>query len=1496
MSTIDEGIVSMKFDNKQFEAGVQTTMGTLAKLKSLLKLDGATKGLSDLDKSTRNFSLSGIGSGIDTVNSKFAAMRDIGVAAMGHLASEAIQAGINMARNMFGPMQEGFDDYNRKLTSVQTIMNATGEDLPKVDKFFRQLDEYADKTIYNLTDMTDSFAKFTNAGIGMDKSVPAIKGIANMVALAGQGASQAQIAMYNLSQAMSEGFLSRSNYKSLELANVATKEWKDNLIKGAVAAGELKKGAGDAYTIVGTGSKDAFTANELFIDGLSEGWATTEVMTKVLGEYGDATTEIGKKAQAAAMNVKSLPMMMDTLRASIGTGWTETFELLFGNVEEATVMWTELTNTIGEFVSASSDSRNKLIGDWKKLGGRTALIDTIKNAYAGILSVVKPVTEAFREIFPPTTGKQLRDLTVALRDFTAKLKLSSEDGEKLKRTFKGVFSIFSIAAQGIKLVVGAIASLFGAMPKGDVDFLGFTAGIGDSLVELDAFIKKGEMFKGVSDKIKSALDALSAAFRDTGLEAAIDDIRWRIESFISMFTGADFDTALEGIIGGLSGGINIDTTWLRKFAAEAKVYLAQAGEAFKEGFGKLGGFIAKGISAAMPYLSSFWTALVGVLDRIRGAIWKTLSGLTFDDVMTSLNKGLIAGIAGSVLAFIKGLSNATKGAKGVLGSLTDILDGVTGSLKAMQTNLNASALLKIAGAIAILTVSLFLLSGINQEDLTRGLVALTTMFVNLFGAFAIFQKVMSPKDVAGITSTATAMLILSAAILVLTTAVKRLSSLSWNELVKGLTGLTVMIGLLIATSKTLSANSKGLVRGSVGLIVFTLAIRALISVVERISEIDTGALIKGLLGVAAMIAIMVVASRTLSKNSKGMITGAIGLNIFAVALRMLLGVVKAFAAVDTGALIKGMIALRLLLGSVMFAVRGLGNAKNLVSSAFGMILLARALKDMTKAVSRMGNLPMATIAKGLFGIAAGLYILITATKALPEKTAVDLLAVALSTKILASALQQMGNMSPGQIAKSLVTLGGSLFIIATAMKMMPKSIPGLAGLIAMAIAINILVPALKSLGKMSLREVLVSLAALAGVFVVFGAAGYLLGPVVPVILMLAGATALFGVAALLAGAGILMLAAGFASLAVSGVAGAAALVTMITMIVGLIPAIMVQIGLGIVALAGVIATGAPAIVAAIVAVLMALIGAIYVLTPVIIKTLFHMVMSMVDELVRNIPKLVDAGMKLLIGIVKGISDNIGTLVDEATTLVVKFAEAVGDNAPKMIDAGVKLVIKLVNGVADGIRENRAEMRKAGKNLGSAIVEGMVSGITDGLKWVRDTATNLAKSAVSAAKNALQSKSPSKKFVEIGLSTGEGMAIGIIASISHVVASTKRLGSTAVDSMRQALSAISNETDLGMDLNPTIKPIVDLSGVAGAGSAISSLLGGSKLRVTADLARSTAAAQNRSVETSTPTAVASTEPKSVQFVQNNYSPKPLSRIELYRQTQNQLKAAKGVFVG
>lgn len=362
---VDEKIVQMRFDNKDFEKNVQTSMSTIDKLKQKLNFSGATKGLDDISAASKRVDMSGLSSGVSTVSAKFSALQVVGATTIMDITRSAEAAAKRLINAFtFEPVHTGFDEFELKMGSVQTIMASTGESLDKVNGYLDELNEYSDKTIYSFSDMTTNIGKFTNAGVKLEDAVAAIKGVSNEAAVSGANAEEASRAMYNFSQALSAGYVKLIDWKSIENANMATVEFKNELIKTALELGTIKK-KGDQYITVTTNAKGAvsgaFDATHNFNDSLAHQWMTTDVLTKTLSKYADETTKIGKKAYASAQDVKTFSMMMDTLKEAAQSGWAQTWQLIIGDFNQGKKLWTDLANFFGGMIDNMSNARNRMV-------------------------------------------------------------------------------------------------------------------------------------------------------------------------------------------------------------------------------------------------------------------------------------------------------------------------------------------------------------------------------------------------------------------------------------------------------------------------------------------------------------------------------------------------------------------------------------------------------------------------------------------------------------------------------------------------------------------------------------------------------------------------------------------------------------------------------------------------------------------------------------------------------------------------------------------------------------------------------------------------------------------------------------------------------------------------------------------------------------------------------------------------------------------------------
>lgn len=459
--TIDERIVEMQFNNQQFEQNVKVSMGTLDKLKQALNFGRGKNGFDDLNASARKFDMSGVANAVTEVHSKFSALEIVGVTALVNIANQAINTGKHMLNSLtIAPISQGFQEYELKMGSVQTIVASTGEKLSTVNKYLEDLNTYSDKTIYSFKDMTSNIGKFTNAGVKLKDAVSAIKGVSNVAAVSGANAAEASRAMYNFSQALSSGAVKLIDWKSIENANMSTVEFKETLLDTAVALGTVTKEAG-GYKTTTTNLQgkvsDVFTSTKGFNEALAHQWMTTEVLTQALELYSTDVRELSKdertayeerlrrqgftteqikqyeelgiKAADAATEVKTFSMLIDTLQEAVGSGWAQTWEILFGDFNEAKKLWTEINNVVGGFIDRTSDARNELLKAWKggDIQGRKKLIQGLSNAFQVLRNVIKPVGDAIAILFPPLTAKKLGDLTDKFVAFTEKAKKATEN-------------------------------------------------------------------------------------------------------------------------------------------------------------------------------------------------------------------------------------------------------------------------------------------------------------------------------------------------------------------------------------------------------------------------------------------------------------------------------------------------------------------------------------------------------------------------------------------------------------------------------------------------------------------------------------------------------------------------------------------------------------------------------------------------------------------------------------------------------------------------------------------------------------------------------------------------------------------------------------------------------------------------------------------------------------------------------------------------------------
>lgn len=1279
-TTIDERVVEMRFDNKQFEQNIQTSLSSLDKLKKSLNLEGAAKGLETVNDAANKCSgnMSPLSNAVETVRVRFSALEVMAITALQNITNSALAAGKNLVSAFtIDPIKTGFEEYETQINAVQTILANTsskGTTLDQVNNALDELNHYADMTIYNFTEMTRNIGTFTAAGVDLDTSVAAIKGIANLAAVSGSNSQQASTAMYQLSQALAAGTVKLQDWNSVVNAGMGGQVFQDALKETAkvhgIAIDEMIKDEGS------------------FRETLSKGWLTSDILTETLAKFtGDlnedqlrtmgytddqikSIMEMGKTANDAATKVKTFTQLFDTLKEAAQSGWTQSWEIIVGDFEEAKELLTEVSDTFSAVINASADARNKMLQDWKDLGGRTMMIEAVKNVFEGLVSVAKPVREAFNEIFPPMTGKQLAEITERIRDLTAKFKMGEESSKNLKNTFKGVFAVLDIVGQAFEAVAGGVGELIGLFLPAGNGVLSLTGSFGEYLVKLDETVKKTDIFgKAVStvvDIVKTVITFVKTAGE-------------KVKEF-GKAAGEKFDFP----------GFELFHSFLERVHDR----MAQIGDgAGKMKSGVIVAFEMMGEALEkckfLKVMEALWTAVKviagGIADAVgtmMGTLAEKLGNADFSGVLDILNSIAVGGIALSVSKFLKSVTEPLEGLNGVLEGVTGILDGVRGCFEAYQTNLKAGTLLKIGAAIALLAGSIVAISLIDSDKLSASLGAITVLFANLLGAMAIFNKISS--DTGKVSKACTAMIAMSVAVSILAGALKKVSDLDWGELARGLVGIAGLTTIVVASSKAMASSQKQVMKGATSLIIFGAAIKILASACEDLSKLQWDELGRGLTGVGVLFAEIAVFLRVAKFNGK-MISTATGIVILSAAMKVLASACKDFGQMVWSEIGKGLAGIGGLLAELAVFTNLAGNAKHVMSTGVALIAIGAAMKIFASAVKDFGQLQWDEIGRGLTAMGGALAEVAIAVNLMPKNMigiGTGLVIVGGALETIANCMSKFGGMQWEEIGRGLTVMGGALAELAISLNFMKGTLGGSAALLVASGALAVLAPVLSILGALSWEAIAKGLISIAGAFTIIGVAGAVLTPLVPTILALSGAFALIGVGVLTIGAGLLAagtglsaLAIGFTALATAGAAGATAIVAALTVIVtgiaGLIPAVLTKVGEGIIAICKVIAAGAPAIGEAVKAVVLTLIDVFVSCVPQLADGALQLVVGVLAALVTYTPQIVDLAFKFLIGILDGIASNLPSLIKAGVDVLVAFFAGIVD-ALRGIDTGALL--------------------------------------------------------------------------------------------------------------------------------------------------------------------------------------------------------------------------------
>lgn len=1271
--TVDSKVVEMRFDNKNFEKNVKQSMTTLDKLKQALKLDGATNGLTAVEQRANSIKFHGLADTIDKVADKFSGLSMVGTMAMIRITQSVANAGLNMVKSLsVDNIMSGWQKLQQKANSMSTLISQ-GYDTSVVEEQLEKLNWFSDETSYNFTDMIDNIAKFTATGKGLEDSVTAMQGIALWSAKSGQNAQKASAAMYQLSQALGAGYMRKEDWKSIQNASMDTAEFRKQTLDIAVAMGKIKKVGTDTYQSL-LGNKMKFTQQQ-FAESLTEGqWFTSDVMMEVYKKYAKASDQMKK----------AIDIMSEDHNITLTAGqMIKAYDALKNNTFDAFLKEEEIDDK-----KAISALKNMVSG-FDEFGISTfragqeyrtfndtldATKDAVSTKWMNIMETLIGNIDAQKKLWT-TIGEQFYDWFAAPLDDLQELLNRWVDMGGRNSLHEALGNIGSAIGAITKPIKEAWNEIFPPMTAKRLTeltnkFKEFTASLKISGKTSDA-IKS--IFRAFFSIIKTGLSVVKtfgkALFTLIGVFRPLGELVITAVGFLSKWVDKNAEAARNSKW--LSNTVNTVVEAIKKFANAA------------------GNMLKKLLSYESAL--NFFKGLFNLIKNVGLAIGKFLGGIIrngdLNQVMKLVNSGLISA------ALIK-LQGVFKSFKGITDNAAGILESIKGVLESYQKDIEAKTLIKIAGAVAILVGSIWVLSSIDGASLVKGIGAMGLVMAELMLCFKVLTKMGEDKIYA---RSSLALISLSLSLLILGSAIKKIGSLSFGQMITGLMGLAGAMGVLTASIYLLPDDGKT------------------------------------------------------KKKTKGLITLSLSLLIMSVAL-------KKIGSMDILSIIKGVTAMLISLGGMAFILNKM-NPEGALRKSIAMLVLANSLIILAGALKILGSMSWGEIGRGLTAMVGSLTILTIAMNLLPKNggifKSIGLLGVVTSMIVLAGSLKILATMNWEEIKRSLITMGGALTILVVAMKILGSSIGGaLAGagalLIASAALIDLAI-GLKILASIKPDKMVKALLGLAAALTILGIAGALLSKVAGGLLMVAGAAALFGVAAVALGVGLGLIATGISALALALSSGTTAIVAglsaIILGIVGLIPEIVKTLGLAIIEFCKVIIECAPLIAKALGTVLLEAVKMLKDFVPPIVNAILDLFIQTIIAVTDRVPELIMSIAKLLSAIFKGFMEAL-QLLDAKVLLggiacigmlavIFHLLASLAISAPAaaigivafgvlLIELmGVMTLVGKLKGMVSGIQDAGEVLQAVGTAIGrfiGGIIGGFGLGVSDTMPKI---ATNLS---------------------------------------------------------------------------------------------------------------------------------------------------------------------------
>lgn len=1414
MPGIDNRVVSLLFDNKQFMSAVSQTLKSLTNLDVQIKKasnsNGPTRALNDVSNAMSKLPISKIAQSVDMLTNRFSAFGIASMAVIARVTNAAIDMGKKLVSAVSTPIVQGGISRAMNLENARFMLQSLYHDESLVQNIMDSALNSVDGTAYSYDVAAKAASMFASSGIKageqMDKVLAALAGTTATVNADYGSMSEVFTNIAGNGRLMGEQLLQFS-------------------ARGINAAADLAEAYGKSEAEIRKAISDGKISAEDFFD----------VMYK---KYGENAKMANETVTGVSANIRSA-------LAKIGELFVTPFIGQNGPLVQFLNTVREKINSVKEVVKPFATSvTTTLIGYLDKIntfiGGIRfdKFFQGLFEMGAAVSHILEPVKRAFERVFPLPTILSSRvrygiddvnSLIFRFEEWARTLTLSESNTKLLESVSAALFSIFKLGGHTISKAADTFGKLW------------------DKLEPLRNLVK--DIVSGVSDLITS--------FVDSGRAADIVDT-----VFDTIYGAASF---VLDILYGIVDGVKAFAEPFSNSFSRIRQFVLDAWEALKQFFkpitdygdGAIGfadkfrdamrkaGKLAEPLAKVMDFLLDVVERVWGVLKQIGqkvadvlksiGSEFKAMMGTgnAFEKIFNLWNAAGFGGVILSVLELIKNASGTIEGVQKFFDSIGGALTSLKDAIKGFQKGIDANTFKTLAVSLLILAGALLVLSTLDIQEVAVALAGLSGAIGEFLLFIAALSKILKGSNSIGaIRSLSTALIPLGQALILFALAIRIVGGMPWQDVIKGVGAMAGVMGALAVTVTILSKSltkkriadnirkvAKALIPLGTSLILMSLAIRILGSM--RWQD-----LVKGLAGFAAIMGGMTLAVSSLAKSVSG---NDVAKNVrrvaktvmpLAVALLLLSAAIRVIGSMRWQDVAKGLGSIAVMMGGFVLAIdilaKSVGNAntsKSVARVAKSLLPVAAAMLLLTASIRIIGSMRWQDIVQGLGSLVIGLGAMLTALVAMEKlkvsdapKNAAAIALLASAILVLSVSLRLLSSVNPLNLAVSVAAMAASLLIMVTALKLCEGMGSGALALMGVGVALAFVTPSLMAFALLPFPKLVQGLVGLASALGIMSVALTVLSTLNagPGLLMIAGAFALLGVAVAAVGVGLVAAGIGLTTIGMALQTFGTAIINVIQQLIGLIPYILQQIGIGIVSFAQAIMQGAPVLVGAIVAVISELLTGLTTLIPQLVTLIMTTIDSLLQALVEYVPRFVDAGMKIIIALLDGLSANMYEITTKAIEVLTAFINGVADKIGDVIDAGMHLIEEFIRGLADGVRNHGESIVAAVGDLIMAIVEGIpkflsdliaggkdiLMGLLEGL-WngICDFVSNIAsffQPFVDGILDFFGIASPSKLMMGIGEDTGQGFIEGMDNKQGEIVSSGQELGSSFVSGVDEGM--------------------------------------------------------------------------------------------------------------